>query len=85
MALSGAILVIGEPRRDLLNPAFQTKMLLLVCALLTTLGFQLTLRRNPALGAPGAEAVWPLRAIAVVSLALWFGIAVCGRLIAYFM
>ncbi|HXA40553.1 MAG TPA: DUF6644 family protein [Phenylobacterium sp.] len=78
MAVTGAILIIGEPRRDLLNPVFQTKMLLLICALAATLGIQSIVRRAAA-DRPG----WPLRALAVGSLAFWFGIAVCGRLIAY--
>jgi uncharacterized membrane protein len=85
MATTGAILIIGEPRRDLLNPVFQTKMLLLVCALLVTLGIQLMVRGAPSLGAAGDRLGWPLRMLALLSLALWFGIAICGRLIAYFM
>jgi hypothetical protein len=85
MATTGAILIIGEPRRDLLNPAFQTKMLLLVCALLATLSIQLIVRGTPSLGGSGGRAAWGLRTVAVLSLALWFGIAICGRLIAYFM
>jgi hypothetical protein len=84
MATSGAILIIGEPRRDLLNPVFQTKMLLLVCALLATLGIQLMARGTPSLVAARDRPGWPLRTIAVLSLALWFAIAICGRLIAYF-
>ncbi len=85
MAITGAILIIGEPRRDLLNPVFQTKMLLLVCALAVTLCVQVMVRGAPSLGAAGDRVGWPLRTLAVVSLALWFSIAVCGRLIAYFM
>jgi hypothetical protein len=89
MAATGAILIIGEPRRDLLNPAFQTKMLLLICALAATLGIRLMVRRaqsigSSSLGQGGDHVGWPLRTLALISLALWFGIAVCGRLIAYF-
>jgi hypothetical protein len=83
MATTGAILIIGEPRRDLLNPAFQTKMLLLVCALLATLGIQRMVQGASPLGAAGGRPGWPVRILAVFSLALWFSIAVCGRLIAY--
>lgn len=85
MATTGAILIIGEPRRDLLNPVFQTKMLLLICALLATFGIQRIVRGAPSLAGPGGQAAWRLRTAAVLSLALWLGIAVCGRLIAYFM
>jgi hypothetical protein len=89
MAVTGAILIIGEPRRDLLNPAFQTKMLLLICALGATLVIQLMVRGAQSVGSSslrqgGDRVGWPLRTLALASLALWFGIAVCGRLIAYF-
>jgi hypothetical protein len=87
MAFSGAILIIGEPRRDLLNLVFQTKMALLVCALAVTFLIQHGLRRWPqSPGEAGAVAVpWPWRAAAGASLCLWLAIAVCGRFIAYFM
>jgi hypothetical protein len=85
MATTGAMLIIGEPRRDLLNPVFQIKMLLLVCALLATLAIQFIVRGAAPLGGAGDRLGWPVRTLAVFSLALWFGIAVCGRLIAYNM
>ena len=85
MALSGCVLIIGEPRRDLLNPVFQIKMLLLALALLTTLVVQARLAANRrGWGQDGAVA-WPARLLALASLTLWLGVAVCGRFIAYFM
>ncbi len=60
-------------------------MLLLVCALAVTLGVQVMARGASSLGAADDRVGWPLRTLAAVSLALWFSIAVCGRLIAYFM
>src|SRR6478609_9517183 len=39
-------LIIAEPRRDLLNPVFQVKMLLLIAAIAVTAIFQETVRRN---------------------------------------
>ncbi len=84
MAFTGAILVIGEPRRDLPNPVFQIKMALLASALLVTLGIQHGLRTRPQFWGETAPA-WPARAVALLSLTLWLAIAVCGRFIAYFM
>ncbi len=81
MAITGAILVIGEPRRDLLNPAFQIKMLLLACALAVTFGLQAMVGGTTSSGTASPSA--PLRMLAGVSLALWFSIAICGRLVAY--
>jgi hypothetical protein len=78
LALSGAILVIAEPARELTNPAFAVKMLLLVVALLVTFW---VLRRLRAPGArqDGGMARW----VGAASLLLWIGIATAGRWIAY--
>lgn len=42
--LTGAILIVGEPARSLLNPAFGAKMLMLIVAALLTLSVQRPLR-----------------------------------------
>jgi hypothetical protein len=85
LAASGCILIIGEPKRSLGNVAFQLKMCMLATAIALTLGFQIMLKRDLARGS--ADLV-PVHAIAakvtgLLSLALWVGIAVAGRLIAY--
>jgi hypothetical protein len=85
LAASGCILIIGEPKRSLGNVAFQLKMCMLATAIAVTLGFQAMLKRDLARGS--ADLV-PAHAIAakvtgLLSLALWVGIAVAGRLIAY--
>jgi hypothetical protein len=84
MGLTGAVLVIGEPQRDLPNLAFQIKMLLLVCALAVTFFIQARIAADPSTWGDGAVA-WPTRIAGAVSLLLWLGIAVCGRFIAYFL
>jgi uncharacterized membrane protein len=86
MAFTGAVLIIGEPRRDLLNPAFQLKMLLLACALALTFFVQSRIAANPRAWGEGLPApAWPARITAAISLLIWVAIAVCGRFIAYFM
>jgi hypothetical protein len=77
---SGSLLIIGEPRRDLMNTVFWTKMSLLAAALVLTLTFQLVLRRD--------RSFWDRnRLVAVllgsVSLLIWMGIIGAGRWIAY--
>ena len=83
LAATGLLLIIGEPKRSLLNPAFQLKMLLLALAIAVTLAFQISLRRNLALWNDGAPAGRLMSAFAVLSFLLWCAIAVAGRWIAY--
>ena len=82
LLISGIILIVGEPRRSLLNDEFQLKMLLLLAAIAVTIGFQRSVRRNAQFW-DSSEHGGGAKLTALVSLALWIGIAVCGRLIAY--
>jgi uncharacterized membrane protein len=85
LAISGSILIVGEPNRALGNVAFLLKMCMLAAAICLTLGFQIILRRDLRNGsmdlAPRHSRV--ARITGLLSLALWVGIAVAGRLIAY--
>jgi len=79
LACSGIVLIIGEPQRALVNPAFQIKMLLVLVAGALTYGFQFSLRtvgeqRKIGLMTMGFAAGFFL---------LWCAIAFAGRLIAY--
>lgn len=85
MALSGSVLIIGEPKRDLLNPVFWTKMGLLACAVALTLGVQYSISRNANRWDESRGCPLPARILALTSLGVWLAIAVCGRFIAYFM
>jgi hypothetical protein len=85
LVISGSILIVGEPRRSLGNVFFQSKMCMLATAIAVTLGFQAVLKRDLAAGsadlAPSHVAV--AKIAGGLSLALWVGIAVAGRMIAY--
>ena len=85
LALSGSILIVGEPKRALGNVAFELKMALLATAIAVTLAFHAVLNRDLAAGAadlaPSHAGV--AKITGGVSLALWGAIAVAGRLIAY--
>jgi hypothetical protein len=81
--LSGAILIIGEPARSLLNPAFAAKMLMLVTAVLLSFALQRPLRHAAAFWDSSPKRRTAARAIAVLSLALWTCIVFAGRWIAY--
>ena len=83
LLISGSILITGEPTRSLENPAFLTKMSLLVLAIITTLILQRPTLKEPAYWelTPGHRVSG--RVLAVVSLLLWMGIVFAGRWIAY--
>jgi hypothetical protein len=80
LACSGAILIVGEPGRELQSDVFWLKMSLLICALTVTGIFQYT--------ASHIVGFWERRrgiasVFAVASLMIWVGIVAAGRWIAY--
>lgn len=80
---SGAILITGEPVRSLENPAFQAKMLMLLCVAALTYHFQRMLKGDVAFWELSPARRGTAKATAVVSLLLWVGIVFAGRWIAY--
>ena len=80
MLVSGFLMVANGPVRYYYNPAFRLKMILFLIALLFHFALQVTVaRRQPE---PSQHSRW-LKAGAVFSLILWFGIGVAGRAIGY--
>ena len=83
LAMTGVILIVGEPERELLNNAFRLKMVLVAVAAIILAFVQSTLKEG--------ENFWSLtprrqslaRVIGIVSLSIWLVIAICGRWIAY--
>jgi len=77
---TGSLLIIGEPRRSLVNTAFYLKMTLLLIAIVITAVLQRTVLSSPAFfeGRQGAG-----RALAALSVLVWCGILFAGRWIAY--
>jgi hypothetical protein len=72
--LTGAILIVGEPSRDLDNFTFWLKMALVVAATVLT---ATCFRRA------GEERRPFLRMLALLSFFCWSGASICGRWIAY--
>jgi hypothetical protein len=81
--LSGAVLIIGEPARSLLNPVFGAKMVLLMLAALLTLSIQRPLRYAGEFWEASPLRRTTVRGIAVLSLIAWACIVFAGRWIAY--
>ena len=82
LLLTGIVMILGEPERELLNSYFRYKMLMLVAVLLLTLPLRRLLEDQPFRDLPVARRE-TVRAMALVSLLLWLSIVFCGRWIAY--
>ena len=91
LALTGSILIVGEPQRSLPSYEFQMKMLYLAVAVGLTMAFSRSVRQHAPVwqtaGAGGAQAqvasrVW-VNALALAALLAWGMVVVYGRWIAY--
>ena len=80
LLLTGSLLIIGEPRRSLVNTTFYLKMSLLLIAILLTAVLQRTVLSSPDFFENRQAAG---RALATVSILVWCGILFAGRWIAY--
>jgi hypothetical protein len=83
LAATGTLLIIGEPKRSLPNPAFQLKMLLLAFAILLALAFQASVRPAATLWTRNPHGRMLTSLLAIFVFLLWCAIAVAGRWIAY--
>ncbi len=83
LTLSGLLLIIGEPNRELINPVFWVKMALVAIAAIANLGFQRALRRRSATWEAGMGAGIAFRLGAILLIMLWLAIIFGGRWIAY--
>jgi hypothetical protein len=82
LVITGVIIVIAEPAREMLSGWFWTKMGLIVLIALANLSFQNSVRRHAAIWEPGHETA-SLRVGAGALIALWCVVMIFGRLIAY--
>ena len=76
LALAGVALLLAYPAKALTNWLFFVKLALV-------LGAVLSLDRMRILAVPSGEPTSRARTLAVTSLALWAGIILAGRLLAY--
>jgi hypothetical protein len=82
LLLTGIIMVIDEPAREMLSGWFWTKMAMVVFIALANLWFQSSVRHHAAVWEPG-HGTAALRIGAGTLIALWCVIMIFGRLIAY--
>jgi hypothetical protein len=83
LLITGSLLIIGEPRRSLLNATFYLKMTLLALALTLTGALQWSLSLAPEFWDKGGARRMAGRLVATVSILAWCGILFAGRWIAY--
>ena len=78
LLLTGLVMVVGEPERELTNVIFWIKMALVLTGALASLGL-----RRPLLQPLNDSSRTPAKALAWTLLALWVVVIFCGRWIAY--
>jgi hypothetical protein len=83
LLVTGSLLIVGEPRRSLLNSTFYLKMALLAVAILLTAGLQRSLSSSPNSWDRDRWRRMAGRFAATVSILVWCGILFAGRWIAY--
>jgi hypothetical protein len=83
LLVTGSLLIVGEPRRSLLNSTFYLKMALLAVAILLTAGLQRSLSSSPNFWDRDRRRRMAGRFAATVSILVWCGILFAGRWIAY--
>jgi hypothetical protein len=83
LLLTGIVMIIGEPARELLAFSFWFKMCLVAIGTLVAAVFQLTLKRNEQRWEEALVHRWTVKSMAILTLLVWIGIIILGRLIAY--
>jgi hypothetical protein len=80
---TGSLLIVGEPKRSLLNSTFYLKMALLAVAIVLTVGLQRSISSSPNFWDRSRARRVAGRFAASVSMMVWCGILFAGRWIAY--
>lgn len=83
LLLTGILQTLAEPGREIMNVTFRIKVLLLITVYSITWYYGKTMQREPDYFDEEAGHRSFAVTLATLSLFLWVGIVVCGRLIAY--
>jgi len=83
LLVTGVIMVLGEPARELLAFSFWSKMCLVAVGTLATLVFQVSLRRHPTQWETSLIHHRGIKSLAILTFLIWVCVVVLGRLIAY--
>jgi hypothetical protein len=82
LLVTGTVQTIAEPVRQFVTPAYWLKMGMIIVAVILTEAFARSVRNQPARWSGTSNRVGA-RLFAVIWLALWVGIIICGRFIGY--
>jgi len=80
---TGVLMVIGEPVRELISFSFRLKMFLVATGTLIAAIFQITLKSNEHHWEQTLVNRRTIKLLAILTLLIWVGIVILGRLIAY--
>ena len=83
LLITGSLLILGEPKRSLLNSAFYLKMALLAAAIVLTAWLQWSLSSSPNFWDKDRGRRMAGQLAATLSILVWCGILFAGRWIAY--
>jgi hypothetical protein len=83
LLLTGSLLIVGEPRRSLLNSTFYLKMALLAVAIMLTAGLQRSISSSSNFWDKNRWRRMAGQFAAAVSILVWCSILFAGRWIAY--
>jgi uncharacterized protein DUF6644 len=83
MLVTGILMVIGEPVRELVTFSFWLKMFLVAVSTLVALIFQINLRKHERRWEEVLVKRRSTKALAMLTLLIWVCIIILGRLIAY--
>jgi branched-subunit amino acid transport protein len=83
LLITGSLLIVGEPRRSLVNGTFYLKMALLAVAIVLTSALQWSLASTPGFWDRDMGRRIAGGFAAVASILVWTGILFAGRWIAY--
>jgi hypothetical protein len=79
LVVTGIGLTISQPRRTLLDPSFQIKMVLMMVAIFVTAGFQVAVVRNSMAWSADQRVRLAAGLFAAVTLLLWIIVTLAGR------
>ena len=83
LLVTGGLMVIGEPVRELMAFSFWFKMCLVAIGTATAAAFHIALRRQEHQWEQSLVNRRSIKSLAILTLLIWAGIVILGRLIAY--